>query len=220
MSARDGPDDVWRRLVESGTRRHYRRGDALFSQGDLSDRALLVESGWVKISVSSSDGQEAVLGLRGPGQVLGELSILDGAPRSASAVALEEVVASVVSAADLTRALDEDRELSRELLRELAVRLRDADRMRVEFGTLDTLARVARRLLELGEGFGEPGDDGVVVALPLSQEELASWIGSSREATAKALRTLRELGCVTTGRRTVTIRDRAALVRQAGLDAP
>jgi CRP/FNR family cyclic AMP-dependent transcriptional regulator len=212
--------DVWRRLADGGTRRRYRRGEALFSEGDLSDRVLIVESGWVKVSVASPDGHEAVLGLRGPGQVLGELSILDGAPRSASAIALEPVEATVVRAAELTRALDEDAEVSRELLRELARRLRDADRMRVEFATLDTLARVARRLLELAERFGEPGKDGgIVVALPLSQEEVASWCSASRESTAKALRTLREIGCITTGRRTVTIQDREKLERQAGLRA-
>jgi CRP-like cAMP-binding protein len=214
----DPEGQVWRRLAAGGTRRRYRRGDALFSEGDLSDRALVVQSGWVKVSSTNPQGHEAVLALRGPGQVIGELSILDGAPRSASAIALEDVEVSVVPAADLKRALDADPALARELLRELAGRLRDADRMRLEFATLDTLGRVSRRVLELSEGFGrETADGGVEIALPLSQEELANWCAASRESTAKALRALRDIGAVTTGRRTVTIQDREGLARAAGL---
>jgi CRP-like cAMP-binding protein len=159
-----------------------------------------------------------VLALRGPGQVIGELSIIDGEPRSASAIALEPVEAAIVRAAEVSRALEEDASFAREMLRALAARLRDADRRRVEFATLDTLARVSRRLLELAERFGEPGPDGdTVVALPLSQEELASWCAASRESTAKALRTLRDVGTITTGRRTVTIADAGALARYAAL---
>jgi CRP/FNR family cyclic AMP-dependent transcriptional regulator len=81
---------------------------------------------------------------------------------------------------------------------------------------LETLGRVAWRVLELGEQFGRDGEDGLVVELPLSQEQLASWCGASREATVKALAALRTLGCVTTGRRTVTILDADALRRHAG----
>jgi CRP/FNR family transcriptional regulator, cyclic AMP receptor protein len=209
---------VWGRLAAGGLRRSYKRGDALLSEGDLTDRVLMVESGWVKLSIVSRDGQETVLGLRGPGQVIGELSVIDGRPRSANAIALEPVVAIVMPAPDVRRALEQDDALVRDLLRALAARLRDADRTRVELATLDTLARVARRLLELADRFGEATrDGGLEVALPLSQEEIASWCGASRESTAKALRTLRELGCVTTGRRTVTVVDHDALARHAAL---
>jgi CRP/FNR family cyclic AMP-dependent transcriptional regulator len=75
---------------------------------------------------------------------------------------------------------------------------------------------VARRLIELAERFGEPADGGVLITLPISQEELASWAGASREATSKALRDLRELGCVETRRRNITVRDVDALSRVAG----
>jgi len=74
---------------------------------------------------------------------------------------------------------------------------------------------VSRRLVELSDAHGREGDDGVTITLPLSQEELAGWTGSSREAVTKALRTLRELGWIETGRRTISIRDREALRRFA-----
>lgn len=204
-----------RRLTAQGVPRRFRRGEALFLQGDISDRVFLLEAGCVKLSCQSPDGREAVLGIRGPDEVLGELSSLDGAPRSASAVALEDVQARVAPARDLNRALDDDPGAARELLTILAGRLRDADRKRLEFASLNTLGRVAMRLLELCERFGEPAEEGVTVDLPLSQEELAAWCGASREATVKALKALRDLGLVTTGRRTVVIHDAEALGRHA-----
>jgi len=193
----------------------FRRGQALFTQGDRAERVFVIERGWVIISCVAPGAREIVLGLRGPGDVIGELSSLDGEPRSATALAVGEVAAIVAPASVLTRAL-RDADIANELIRVLAVRLRDADRKRLEFASLDTLGRVAWRLLELGEQFGEAGADGITVELPLSQEQLASWCGASREATVKALAALRTLGCVTTGRRTLHILDVEALRRHAG----
>jgi len=193
----------------------FRRGQALFTQGDRAERVFVIERGWVIISCVAPGAREIVLGLRGPGDVIGELSSLDGEPRSATALAVGEVAAIVAPASVLTRAL-RDADIANELIRVLAVRLRDADRKRLEFASLDTLGRVAWRLLELGEQFGEAGADGITVELPLSQEQLASWCGASREATVKALAALRTLGCVATGRRTLHILDVEALRRHAG----
>jgi CRP-like cAMP-binding protein len=205
---------IARLMGDDGVRRRFNRGEALFSEGDISDRVLLLEQGLVKITHSSADGRETILGLRGAGEVLGELSSLDGTPRSATAVALGPVQALVVAGPSFVRALRSDADATFELLQVVVGRLRDADRKRIEFSTLDTLGRVASRLLELAERFGDDeSEDGVKVDLPLSQEELAAWCGASREATVKALRTLRELGAVETGRRAVTIRDLAVLRR-------
>jgi CRP/FNR family transcriptional regulator, cyclic AMP receptor protein len=192
----------------------FRRGQALFIEGDLADRVFVIEHGWVMLTSSGRSGREAVLGLRGPGEVIGDLSALDGAPRSATAVAVAELEATVAPGSALTRALN-DAATAVELLRVLANRLRDADRKRLEFAALGTLGRVALRLEELSEGFGEETPAGIEVALPLSQEQLASWCGASREATVKALATLRTLGCISTGRRSVLIRDIEALRRHA-----
>ena len=206
-----------RGLAAGGVRRRYRSDEALFVEGDLSDRVFLLESGLVKVTCRSTAGHDVLLAIRTAGDILGELSSLDHSPRSASATALESVEAIVVGARDLDRALAESPEAARELLSILAARLRDADRTRVEFATLDTLGRVAVRLLELCERFGRSTADGVLISVPISQEELAGWCGASREATVKALRTLRELGRVTTGRNRLVVHDLQALRRHAGL---
>jgi CRP-like cAMP-binding protein len=203
-----------RSLRGEGRRVQFRRGQALFTEGDLAERVFVIERGWVLITSTAPGGREIVLGLRGPGDVIGDLSALDGAPRSASALALGDVEATVAPGSALIRAL-RDAATAMELIRVLASRLRDADRKRLEFAALDTLGRVAWRLQELSERFGHDGPDGIELELPLSQEQLASWCGASREATVKALASLRTLGCIATGRRSVVIRDVDALRRHA-----
>jgi CRP-like cAMP-binding protein len=214
VSTADSGDFLSVALRREGHTRKFQRGQALFTEGDRAERVFLIERGWVTVTCTAPGGREIVLGLRGPGDMLGELSALDGEPRSATAVTLSEVEAIVVSGSTLMRALD-DVAASHELIRMLAARLRDADRKRLEFAALDTLGRVAWRLYELSERFGHESEEGISVELPLSQEQLAAWCGASRESTVKALTSLRGLGYITTGRRRVVIRDLEGLRRQA-----
>jgi CRP-like cAMP-binding protein len=202
-------------LREHGGARRYRRGEALFSEGDIADRVFMLESGWVIVRSAAANGDDVVLGLRGPGEILGELSILDGKPRSATAIAVADLEAVVTPAEHLIRTLERDPAANRELLIVIADRLREADRRRLEFATKDALGRIATRLLELAERFGEEVADGVRIDLPLHQEDLASWCGASRESTVRAMRTLRRLGIVTTARLAVIIHDDEGLRRAA-----
>jgi CRP/FNR family transcriptional regulator, cyclic AMP receptor protein len=195
-------------LRREGHVRHFRRGQALFTEGDRAERVFLIDSGWVMISCTSAEGREIVLGLRGSGDIIGELSTLDGEARSATALAVVDAI--VASGSVFTQALERP-DAARELIGVLATRLRDADRKRLQFATLDTLGRVAERLLELSERFGQPTADGISVEMPFSQEQLASWCGASREATVKALAALRSLHCISTGRQSLVIHDMAAL---------
>lgn len=201
-------------LRREGAVRHFPRGQALFVEGDRSDRVFMIERGSVLVFCTAPAGRDVVLAVRGPGDVLGDLSALDDLPRMATAVALDDVDAVVAPRLTLVRALQQV-ETAQELIQTLADRLREADRRRLEFATQDTLGRVAARLLELAENFGSSSAEGVIVELRLSQDQLASWCGASREATVKALRTLRSLGCIATARRRVVVRDLEALRRHA-----
>ena len=200
-----------------GKPRRYTRGSPLFLEGEIADRVFLVESGWVTLRTTGPEGDEMILGLRGPGEVVGEMSALDGAPRTATAMPVGHVEAIVVAASALSGVVERDAGVASDLLRVMARRLREAGRDRFEFMALDTLARVAGKLVDLADRFGVPADEGVRVDLPLSQEELASWCGSSRESTVKALRALREIGAIKPGRRLVTVTNRELLERYARL---
>ena len=213
MPAEDATRDaLTAALRRDGHGRTFERGQTLFVEGDGAERVFLIERGRVLVSCSAYGWREAVLGVYGPGDVLGELSVFDGQPRSATALTLEEVEALVAPASAVTRAL-QDVDTAHELIRILASRLRAADRRRLEFASLDTLGRVASRLVELSERFGQQTPEGIAVELPISQDQLASWCGASREATVKALAALRSLGCITTSRKRVLIGDPEGLRR-------
>jgi CRP/FNR family cyclic AMP-dependent transcriptional regulator len=203
-----------RRLLDRGTTRRVRKGSMLFAEGDRSDRVFLLISGRVRVFRSDESGRESLLAIRGPGDLLGELSAIDDDPRSASAVALEEVEVTILSGADFRDALDTVPGLARILLATVVARLRDADRKRAEFGSADATRRVARRLVELADRYGEQDGGAITVALAITQDDLAGWTGASREAVSRAVRELRRSGLIETGRRSVTVLDLAGLSRR------
>lgn len=201
-------------LERRGGRRRFKSGSTLMHEESPGAEVMLLLRGRVKASVTNADGREVVLGFQGPGELVGELAVIDDTARSSTVEALEEVEALAVSAPDF-RALLGRPGFAGVLLRSLAQRFRDADRRRVEFASAQTLGRVAARLLELADRHGESDGETIVITLPISQEELAGWTGSSREAVAKALATLRDLGAIRTERRRITVLDPEGLKRQS-----
>ena len=197
--------------------RRFGRGQALFHEGQMPDRVVLLRSGRVKVTSTTPTGREVVLAFRGPGELVGELAAIDDEPRSATIVAVEPVEALTLAPRDFVAFLEEHPSASLALVRVLSQRLRDADAKRIEFAALNTLGRVAHRLLELCDRFGDTEDTGTVrIALPLSQEELAGWTGSSIESVGRALQTMRALHWITTRRREIRVLDVDALRRAAG----
>lgn len=203
------------KLRESGTRRRHPRGSTLLNEGDIAGRVMIVESGQVKIGCLTPDGKEIVLAVRGPGQLLGELSAIDGQPVSASATALEDVDVISIPADRFKELLSDTPGVALQLIQLLCQRLRDADLKRGEFGALDAVSRVARRLTEMAERFGDTTSEGLRINLPLSQEEIAGWTGSSRESVSKALQALRSRGLIETHRKGITVLDLEGLRRRS-----
>ncbi|MEV0351040.1 Crp/Fnr family transcriptional regulator [Nonomuraea sp. NPDC050680] len=197
----------------AGRPRRWERGATVMSEGDTSDWVLVLTEGRVKVSSHTSSGTEVVLAVRGPGGLLGEMSAIDGSPRSATVTALEPIAGIVIR--DFPAFLQAHGRIAVLLMQLVTGRLRDADRKRIEYGAFDTTGRVATRLIELAERYGEKTNSGVRVALPLSQDELAGWTGASREAVSKALRLLRDRGLIETGRRRVVIHDLDGLRKRA-----
>ena len=204
-----------RALQERSVRRTFVRGQALFYEGQVADRILILRAGRVKITSTIASGREVILAFLGPGELLGELAAIDGHPRSASVVALELVEALALTLDDFNAFLFQHPSAGLSLLQVLSRRLREADAKRIEFAARDTLGRVAARLLELCDRFGEQQGQQIEVALPLSQEELAGWAGASLESVARALQTMRALRWVETRRRNIRVLDIAALRRAA-----
>jgi len=194
-------------LEKLGGRRRYRTGETLFLEGDRAGEALALLSGAVKISVGSVEGREVILDVLEPGSLIGELSAIDGEPRSATVVALSPVEVLAVAAGPFNEFLERHPGVLRQLLLEVIHRLRVRVRHQLEFGAGDALGRVCARLAELAGRYGEEDEGGVVIRSPVSQSELAAWTGLSREAVVKALRALRRLGWIENQGRRIVIRD-------------
>jgi CRP-like cAMP-binding protein len=186
--------------------RHFERGATIVHQGEVPGRVVAIERGYAKVTAMTEDGKEVVLAFRGPGDIVGELAALTALPRTATVRTIEPIDAIAIPVGDFEGWLEEQPRVALELLRVVIERLREANRHQFEFAAYQTLGRIARRLVELAERFGEPCEDGVRISLRISQEELAGWAGASREATSKALHDLRAIGLIETERRRLTVR--------------
>jgi CRP-like cAMP-binding protein len=202
-------------LLMLGGARNFARGERLMHQGDPGDRVLVLLEGHVKASHIDARGREAVLSFRGPGDVLGELTFSRADPRSSNVTAIEPVEVRAIASTQFRAYLERTPSAALTLIDVISRRFRDANRARAQFADLDTVGRVAARLIELCERYGTRSDAGIEIGLPVTQDELGSWTASSRAGVASALRTMRELSWIRTERRHITVLDHDALARRA-----
>jgi CRP-like cAMP-binding protein len=204
-------------LLSHMRRRRASRGQPLLRAGAAGDEVVIVLEGRVKLVAYGADRREVVLGLRGPGELIGEMAALGGQRRTASAVAVDEdVQAAYLSADELRRFLAAHPGVALVLIRMLVRRLSEADRDRIDLATQDSVGRVAKRLVELAAEHGTPDGAGTRIELSLTQDELASWTGATRETVSRALALMRRLGWIGTDNRSITVLDADALRERSG----
>lgn len=204
-------------LAAAGVRRTYRAGTRLFLYGDEPTFSMIILSGVIKLTRASIDGREIIIELRGRGYLLGELGPIDAVPRNAAAVVVEDVEAIVLTATAFRNLLREQASICYAVLTIVSEKLRQATDRRLEAGVGDATSRLCSRLVELADAT-TVGPEGVIeLQSPLTQQELADWIGVSRDAVVLAMRRIRDAGWVETGRRSIRILDLASL-RAAGVE--
>ena len=188
---RDLDDDALVALESQMRPRKVRRGDRLFSQGDTGDSLFLVASGRVKLFVEDPNGEQLTILFCGPGNCFGEMALLDGKARSASAEALERTEVWVVTRRSFLDLIRHAPEISIEMIVFLCSKLRtNLDRME-EFIFLDAYERVGRQLVRMATK--DPSGN---YAVRITQDELAKLVGNSREQVNRALADLSSLGHV------------------------
>jgi CRP-like cAMP-binding protein len=202
-------------LLERMSRKVMARSTVIMHEGSAGENVALVLEGRVKLAAHGVGDRSVVLAIRGPGELLGEMAALGGTRRSATATALEDVELGLLSGDDFRSYLRDHPDAALVLLRSLVGRMTEANRGLVELATQDSVGRVARRLIELGaDHHGVPPTG--PYEIELTQDELASWTGATRETVSRALRLMRQLGWVATGHRTITVLDPAALRARGG----
>ena len=173
------------------------RGHVLFRQGDRGDRLYLIKSGSIKLGTISSDGRESLLDILGRGEMIGELTLFDPGPRTATATAVLTADLLELSHAEMGKWIAANPTAARQLLAALARRLRRTDAALGDLVFTDVPGRIAKTLIDLAERFGEVTSKGVLVNHGLTQEELAQLVGASRETVNKALSEFISRGWVT-----------------------
>jgi CRP/FNR family cyclic AMP-dependent transcriptional regulator len=199
------------RIAALATQRGYRRGEIVFSAGDPGDALYGVVSGRIRISAGTAEGREIFLNVMEPGDTFGEIALLDGGTRTATATATEPAELVSIRREPLFELLEREPKAALELLRLCGERLRWTSGLLEDAALLDAPARLAKRLLSLGEQHGEDGAGGRLVRI--SQEDLSNFLGVSRQAVNERLQDWKAKGWVALGRGTVTVRDAAALRR-------
>ena len=203
-------------LLAVARRRSIAKAQPILHEGSAGDEVVIVLGGRVKLVASGAEGREVVLAIRGPGELIGEMAALGGIRRTATAIAVDLVEAAYLRADELRQFLAEHPAAALVLMRMLVSRWAEADRDRISLATQDSVGRLAQRLLDLAAAHGVPAEKGLRIELTLSQDELASWTGATRETVSRALRLMRRVGWVATEHQAITILDATALKERAG----
>ena len=210
------PEDALSQLTRSLRRRIYHRGEVIFHQGDPGDTLHLVRNGRVKVVIPAETGDEVLLAILGPGHCFGELALLDGEPRSASVVAMESVETLTLGRQDFLTFVRSNPETAERLLQNLARIIRRVNEDVADLAFLDLPGRLAKKLLELADSYGQPMEDGrgIEITVPLTQEELAGMIGATRPSVNKVLGWYEDQGAIERRGRRIAILQPDALRRR------
>jgi CRP/FNR family transcriptional regulator/CRP/FNR family cyclic AMP-dependent transcriptional regulator len=192
-------------LSKGMRRRTYKRGEVLFHRDDQGSLLYCILSGHVRIYLPTGTGEEVTLDVLKPGEIFGELAVFDDLPRSASAMAVEDVVVVTLDRTHVLSSLSEYPRAAGRILAELSGRLRQTNQMLEDIITLDVPGRICKKLLELARDHGTPTPHGVVIGIRFTQQELASMIGATRESTNKVLRNFQARGLIKVDGQTLTL---------------
>jgi CRP/FNR family transcriptional regulator, cyclic AMP receptor protein len=204
--------DSTRALLASGSRRDVVARATVLHEGDEANGAYVVLSGRLKASSWHADGREQLLNAHGPGDVFGLVGAIDGGTRSASVISVERSALLFVARPRLFELFNAHPAIAIAAMRQLARDFRTSNRRQLALGGLDTLGRVARQLADLADAFGEAVDGGMRITIPVTHQDLANWVGASREGAGRAVSQLERLGHVASPkRRCIVVRNPGAL---------
>jgi CRP-like cAMP-binding protein len=193
-------------------------GEMLFLKGAAGQGCYRVERGLLKVNIVSRSGVERILAILGPGALVGELSIIDGLPRSATVMALRDAELSFVSRATFEQCAQKYPEVYKYLVELLASRLREADEVLAAESFLPLKGRVAARLLELADAFGQDvGSGRIVIRQKIGQTDLAAMAGIARENVSRILNDWKRRKLVSHSSGYYCLEDKAQLEHEAAL---
>ena len=198
-------DDDLEAIARVTITRSYDKDQVIILAEEEGDALFIIADGQVKVSIVSEDGREVILSLLGEGAVFGELSLLDGKPRSANVVATQDTELYMVRRADFLQLIYTVPQIAVGLLAELAARLRKTDRKIESLALLDVTSRISETLLQLADEQGSETKFGVSLEERPTHQQLASMSGTTRETVSRVLKRLEGQGYISSEGRSMTI---------------
>lgn len=207
-------------IAKDMVKRRFRRGECLFREGDPGEVLYILCSGQIRIYVHGlqNSTETSVILFGRPGDIFGELAIIDGLPRSAGAIAQTDTVVFTVDRLSFRQHMRAFPALSLNFMQLLSSKVRQTTNKMNSMASMSVSSRLARLLLKLAQDYGQVVEDGVLIATALTQSDLASLIGATRESTNKALSTLRRQDIVARRAGRLLIRDPQTLRELVTLD--
>ena len=202
-------------LSESVRLQSLKKGQTLFRKGDEGSSLYIIKQGTIKIVLPSRLGDEVIVTIFSEGDFFGEMALFDGKPRSADALAMESSKIYVLRRNDFLLFLQSNISAMKSILSQLTNRLRNTDDFLESTCFLSVSARLAKKLLDLTESYGQKDGDSLYIDLNLTQKELGDMIGSTRESINKELKILRDKGLITMQENKIQIIDMTRLKRRA-----
>lgn len=210
----DFSDDELEKLLVICKEKSYPKDSVIFQKEDPGNFFFLICSGRVKVIIETEEGKEGILAILYPTEFFGEMSLLDGEPRSATVVALEETKVVIIERNEFLNLLYKHPELALKILKTLSLRLRKANRQIETLMFLDASGRIARLLIDIAKDRGKKVDEGVLIDLEFTRQELGNLIGVSRETTIRILKSLEDEGILSIERNHIIIKDIKELERR------
>ena len=198
-------------LLAVASERRFDGGRVIFQKGDPGTSMMAVLSGRVRISAYSEDGREIILNMVDPGQLFGEIALLDGKERSADATAMGKTELLILDRRDFLPFLERNPKIAVRLIEVLCSRLRRTSEMVESIAFLDFGARLARLLIQMSDHYGKETESGLLIDLRISQADLGNLIASTRESVNRQLSTWAQEGVIAIDQGRITLLDREAL---------
>jgi CRP/FNR family transcriptional regulator, cyclic AMP receptor protein len=199
------------RLVKTLELREIRRRQVVYLPGDPGDSIYFVNGGRLKVSKVTRDGKELTLAYRVPGEIFGELCLIEGGPREEMSEAMENSLISVVERTLFEQILQKEGLIGSRLVKVVAQRRREVENKIEQLIFKDVNAKLAELLLRLGEEYGIEDSRGTLVSLKITHQEMANLIGSTRETVSLTLSQFKRRGFIHTEGRKVILADRDGL---------
>ncbi|MEM7041333.1 MAG: Crp/Fnr family transcriptional regulator [Pseudomonadota bacterium] len=198
-------------LLTVATERRFTNNQVIFQKGDPGTSMMAVLDGRVRISAYSEDGREIILNMVDPGQLFGEIALLDGKERSADATAMGKTQLLILDRRDFLPFLERNPKIAVQFIEVLCSRLRRTSEMVESIAFLDFGARLARLLVQMSEHYGRETEAGLLIDMRISQADLGNLIASTRESVNRQLSAWTQEGVIAIDQGKITIIDQETL---------